>query len=172
MICRHRTNLRYHTTVLHNLPVRHRNDKFVISYLVATGLAAGFRVTKDLKDAFIAFVESNSTDPVDEFFSKGYASASLLLFAFLCLADLFSHLLPLPNDHFKSHHEHYKYHLLSVKTLLHPCEHENDDHLPHSQSKVNKVFTEQNLCFIDTRHFSFVVTPSQEKVSSCSPYVY
>ncbi|KAL0775284.1 hypothetical protein Bca101_040436 [Brassica carinata] len=60
----------------------------VISYLVATGSAAGFGVTKDLKDAFIALVALDSTDPVDEFFSKGYASASLLLFAFLCLAVL------------------------------------------------------------------------------------
>ncbi|CAF2296982.1 unnamed protein product [Brassica napus] len=62
-------------------------DKLV-SYLVATGSAAGFGVTKDLKDAFIALVALDSTDPVDEFFSKGYASASLLLFAFLCLAVL------------------------------------------------------------------------------------
>ncbi|KAH0925067.1 hypothetical protein HID58_017323, partial [Brassica napus] len=30
----------------------------------------------------------NSTDPVDKFFSRGYASASMLLFAFVCLAVL------------------------------------------------------------------------------------
>lgn len=60
----------------------------VISYLVATGSAAGFGVSKDLKDAFIALVALDSTDPVDTFFSRGYASASLLLFAFICLAVL------------------------------------------------------------------------------------
>ncbi|KFK36844.1 hypothetical protein AALP_AA4G179200 [Arabis alpina] len=60
----------------------------VISYLVATGSAAGFGVSKDLKDAFIALVVLDSTGPVDSFFSRGYASASLLLFAFICLAVL------------------------------------------------------------------------------------
>ncbi|CAN8287177.1 unnamed protein product [Cochlearia groenlandica] len=60
----------------------------IISYLLATGSAAGFGVSKDLKDAFIALVVLDSTDPVDTFFSKGYASASMLLFAFLCLAFL------------------------------------------------------------------------------------
>ncbi|XP_010517306.1 PREDICTED: CASP-like protein 4D2 [Camelina sativa] len=60
----------------------------VISYLVATGSAAGFGVSKDLKDTFLALVALDSTDPVDTFFSRGYASASLLLFAFICLAAL------------------------------------------------------------------------------------
>ena len=55
---------------------------------MATGSAAGFGVTKDLKDTFLALVALDSTDPVDKFFSKGYASASLLLFAFICLAVL------------------------------------------------------------------------------------
>ncbi|KAJ4903914.1 CASP-like protein 4D2 [Raphanus sativus] len=75
------------TTNSFNYQLDFYGDK-VISYLVATGSAAGFGVTKDLKDAFIALVSLDSTDPVDEFFSKGYASASLLLFAFLCLAVL------------------------------------------------------------------------------------
>ncbi|CAN8244583.1 unnamed protein product [Cochlearia groenlandica] len=75
------------TTYPFNYQLDFYGDK-VISYLVATGSAAGFGVTKDLKDLFIAFVALDSTDPVDEFFSKGYASASLLLFAFLCLALL------------------------------------------------------------------------------------
>ncbi|CAL9236191.1 unnamed protein product [Arabidopsis halleri] len=60
----------------------------LISNLVATGSAAGFGVTKDLKDTFLALVVLDSTDPVDKFFSRGYASASLLLFSFICLAVL------------------------------------------------------------------------------------
>ncbi|KAF3555987.1 hypothetical protein F2Q69_00017654 [Brassica cretica] len=60
----------------------------IISYLVATGSAAGFGVTKDLKDTFLALVVLDSTDPVDKLFSRGYASASMLLFAFFCLAVL------------------------------------------------------------------------------------
>ncbi|VVB02715.1 unnamed protein product [Arabis nemorensis] len=70
-----------------NYQVDFYGDK-VISYLVATGSAAGFGVSKDLKDVFIALVALDSTDPVDKFFSRGYASASLLLFAFICLAVL------------------------------------------------------------------------------------
>ncbi|CAE6039207.1 unnamed protein product [Arabidopsis arenosa] len=60
----------------------------IISYLLATGSAAGFGVSKDLKDTYLALIEFESTDPVDKFFSKGYASASLLLFAFVSLAVL------------------------------------------------------------------------------------
>lgn len=60
----------------------------IISYLLATGSAAGFGVSKDLKDALLALVALDSTDPVDKFFSRGYASASMLLFAFVCLAVL------------------------------------------------------------------------------------
>uniref|UniRef100_A0A1J3E313 CASP-like protein n=1 Tax=Noccaea caerulescens TaxID=107243 RepID=A0A1J3E313_NOCCA len=60
----------------------------IISYVAVTGSAAGFGVSKDLKDAFIALVALDSTEPVDNFFSRGYASASMLLFAFLCLAVL------------------------------------------------------------------------------------
>ncbi|ESQ52633.1 hypothetical protein EUTSA_v10017310mg [Eutrema salsugineum] len=60
----------------------------IMSYLVATGSAAGFGVSKDLKDAIIALVALDSTNPVDKFFSRGYASASMLLFAFFCLAVL------------------------------------------------------------------------------------
>ncbi|CAH2058716.1 unnamed protein product [Thlaspi arvense] len=60
----------------------------IISYLLATGSAAGFGVSKDLKDTFLALIEFDTTDPVDKFFSKGYASASLLLFAFVSLAVL------------------------------------------------------------------------------------
>ncbi|XP_010509003.1 PREDICTED: CASP-like protein 4D1 [Camelina sativa] len=60
----------------------------IISYLLATGSAAGFGVSKDLKDTYLAFIVFDSTDPVDEFFSKGYAAASLLLLAFVSLAVL------------------------------------------------------------------------------------
>ncbi|WZY90764.1 hypothetical protein YC2023_047499 [Brassica napus] len=60
----------------------------IISYLLATGSAAGFGVSKDLKDTYLALIDFDSTDPVDNFFSKGYASASLLLFAFVSLAVL------------------------------------------------------------------------------------
>ncbi|XP_010534670.1 PREDICTED: CASP-like protein 4D2 [Tarenaya hassleriana] len=60
----------------------------IMSYFLATGSAAGFGVTKDLKAALLAFVTFDSTDPVDKFFGKAYASASLLLLAFVCLAVL------------------------------------------------------------------------------------
>ncbi|KAF3577409.1 hypothetical protein DY000_02035639 [Brassica cretica] len=62
--------------------------QLIISYLLATGSAAGFGVSKDLKDTYLALIDFDSTDPVDNFFSKGYASASLLLFAFVSLAVL------------------------------------------------------------------------------------
>ncbi|ESQ52634.1 hypothetical protein EUTSA_v10017305mg [Eutrema salsugineum] len=70
-----------------NYPFDFYGDK-IISYLLATGSAAGFGVSKDLKDTFLALIAFDSTDPVDKFFSKGYASASLLLFAFVSLAVL------------------------------------------------------------------------------------
>ncbi|XP_050209778.1 CASP-like protein 4D1 [Mercurialis annua] len=52
----------------------------VISYMLATGAAAGFASTKDLKPLF------SGSGSADEFFNKGYASASLLLFAFIFTA--------------------------------------------------------------------------------------
>lgn len=56
----------------------------VLSYLLATGAAAGFGVTKDLKAAFDAFGLA-----VDKsFYEKAYASASLLLLAFVSTAIL------------------------------------------------------------------------------------
>ncbi|XP_062089497.1 CASP-like protein 4D1 [Humulus lupulus] len=57
----------------------------IISYLLATGTAAGFAVTKDLNALFNQEFED---DEVDEFCSKGYASASLVLVAFVCTAIL------------------------------------------------------------------------------------
>ncbi|KAM4104506.1 hypothetical protein ACJW30_06G163000 [Castanea mollissima] len=56
----------------------------VISYLLATGAAAGFGVTVDLKATFdaIGLVIDKS------FYEKAYASASLLLLAFICTAIL------------------------------------------------------------------------------------
>ncbi|KAL0003077.1 hypothetical protein SO802_016858 [Lithocarpus litseifolius] len=56
----------------------------VISYLLATGAAAGFGVTVDLKATFDGFglVIDKS------FYEKAYASASLLLLAFVCTAIL------------------------------------------------------------------------------------
>ncbi|KAF5729588.1 RecName: Full CASP-like protein 4D1 Short RcCASPL4D1 [Tripterygium wilfordii] len=54
----------------------------VISYLLATGAAAAFGSTKDMKPLF-----SGSGD-VDKFFNKGYVSASLLLLGFVCTAIL------------------------------------------------------------------------------------
>ncbi|KAF2318768.1 hypothetical protein GH714_010585 [Hevea brasiliensis] len=54
----------------------------VISYLLATGVAAGFAATKDLKPFFVAL----GAGDVVKFFDKGYASASLLLIGFVCTA--------------------------------------------------------------------------------------
>ncbi|KAK7831254.1 casp-like protein 4d1 [Quercus suber] len=53
----------------------------VISYLLATGAAAGFGVTVDLKETFGLFIDRS-------FYEKAYASASLLLLAFVCTAIL------------------------------------------------------------------------------------
>ncbi|KAK3422474.1 CASP-like protein 4D1 [Eucalyptus grandis] len=55
----------------------------IASYVLATGSAAGFGVTKDLKS-----VSDAVGLPYDKFFDKGYAAASLLLFAFVCAALL------------------------------------------------------------------------------------
>ncbi|XVE99554.1 hypothetical protein REPUB_Repub03eG0209000 [Reevesia pubescens] len=55
----------------------------VISYIVATGCAAGFGVTKDLK----ALADARNLD-FGDYFDKAYAFASLLLLAFLCAAIL------------------------------------------------------------------------------------
>ncbi|XP_010554985.1 PREDICTED: CASP-like protein 4D2 [Tarenaya hassleriana] len=54
----------------------------IMSCFLATGSAAGFGVTKDLKATLLALLELtiDSTDPVDKFFSKGYASAVISMF--------------------------------------------------------------------------------------------
>ncbi|KAI4382830.1 hypothetical protein MLD38_008742 [Melastoma candidum] len=57
-------------------------DKMV-SYFLATGMAAGFGATKDLKATF-----EGSGSNVDKFFDRGYAAASLLLFSFISTALL------------------------------------------------------------------------------------
>ncbi|KAM6598897.1 hypothetical protein CsatA_018506 [Cannabis sativa] len=57
----------------------------IISYFLATGTAAGLAVTKDLNAFFNQQLEDYE---IDEFCSKGYASASLVLIAFLCTAIL------------------------------------------------------------------------------------
>ncbi|XP_030512567.1 CASP-like protein 4D1 [Rhodamnia argentea] len=55
----------------------------IASYVLATGSAAGFGATKDLKLFFEGTVLA-----FDKFFDKGYAAASLLLLAFVCAALL------------------------------------------------------------------------------------
>ncbi|KAF9674741.1 hypothetical protein SADUNF_Sadunf10G0158400 [Salix dunnii] len=55
----------------------------VISYILATGAAAGFGATKDMKPLLSLTVLG-----ADKFFNKGYASASLLLLGFVCTAIL------------------------------------------------------------------------------------
>ncbi|XP_021296081.1 CASP-like protein 4D1 [Herrania umbratica] len=55
----------------------------VISYVMATGCAAGFGATTDLK----ALADARKLD-FEDYFDKAYASASLLLLAFLCAAVL------------------------------------------------------------------------------------
>ncbi|KAK1571017.1 hypothetical protein Q3G72_010579 [Acer saccharum] len=55
----------------------------IVSYLLATGAAAGFGATKDMKSVFQGVLGDT-----DKFFNKGYASASLLLIAFVCTAML------------------------------------------------------------------------------------
>ncbi|XVE52681.1 hypothetical protein DITRI_Ditri02bG0142400 [Diplodiscus trichospermus] len=55
----------------------------VVSFMVATGSAAGFGATKDVK----AIADAVKLD-LDDYFNKAYASASLLLLAFLCAAIL------------------------------------------------------------------------------------
>ncbi|XP_022134358.1 CASP-like protein 4D1 [Momordica charantia] len=53
-------------------------DKF-LSYLLATGMAAGFGLTVDLQT-------TDADDEYGEFFDKAYAASALLLFAFFCAA--------------------------------------------------------------------------------------
>ncbi|KAL5569090.1 hypothetical protein UlMin_025665 [Ulmus minor] len=53
----------------------------IISYLLATGAAAGFGLTKDMNEAI-------DISELEDFYAKGYASASLLLLAFVCTAVL------------------------------------------------------------------------------------
>ncbi|XP_030451374.1 CASP-like protein 4D1 [Syzygium oleosum] len=55
----------------------------IASYLLATGSAAGFGVTKDMKSLL-----GGLGLPFNKFFDKGYAAASLLLLAFVCTALL------------------------------------------------------------------------------------
>ncbi|XP_050386151.1 CASP-like protein 4D1 [Argentina anserina] len=57
-------------------------DKFM-SYVLATGAAAGFGVTVDLKR-----VTDGGGLEMNKFYEKAYASASLLLLAFICTALL------------------------------------------------------------------------------------
>ncbi|CAN0909491.1 CASP-like protein 4D1 [Linum grandiflorum] len=54
----------------------------VVSYILATGSAAAFGATRDMKPLFAG------VGNVDKFFNKGYASASLLLLGFVCTAIL------------------------------------------------------------------------------------
>ncbi|KAL4621157.1 hypothetical protein ACB092_06G208000 [Castanea dentata] len=61
-----------------------------ISYLLAIGAAAGFGATENWKATFDAFGVDKSFD------MKGYASASLLLLAFVCTAILSVILYALP----------------------------------------------------------------------------
>lgn len=56
----------------------------IVSYLLATGAAAGFGVTVDMK----TLIELLSTFDFGNFYAKGYASSSLLLLAFFCTAVL------------------------------------------------------------------------------------
>ncbi|CAK9308804.1 unnamed protein product [Citrullus colocynthis] len=53
-------------------------DKF-LSYLLATGTAAGFGLSVDLK-------KIDESDLFGSFFDKAYAASTLLLFAFFCAA--------------------------------------------------------------------------------------
>ncbi|KAL7253143.1 hypothetical protein ACSBR1_007631 [Camellia fascicularis] len=55
----------------------------VMSYILATGAAAGFGATIDLKSVF-----EGTSSSFDQFFNKGKAAASLLLLGFLCAAVL------------------------------------------------------------------------------------
>ncbi|KAM6582552.1 hypothetical protein CsatB_009554 [Cannabis sativa] len=62
----------------------------IISYLLATGTAAGFAATKDVKTYFsqqFQFLDLEDGE-LDGFCSMGYASASLVLIAFICTAML------------------------------------------------------------------------------------
>ncbi|XP_010098524.2 CASP-like protein 4D1 [Morus notabilis] len=52
----------------------------IASYLLATGAAAGFGVTNDMK----TLIELLSTYDFGNFYEKAYASASLLFLAFVC----------------------------------------------------------------------------------------
>ncbi|XP_059458632.1 CASP-like protein 4D1 [Corylus avellana] len=54
-----------------------------VSYILATGAAAGFGATKDLKK-----LQFLNADGKSGFFNIGYASALLLFLAFLCTAIL------------------------------------------------------------------------------------
>lgn len=54
-----------------------------MSYVLATGAAAGFGVTVDLK----RITDAEGLE-MSKFYEKAYASASLLLLAFICTAVL------------------------------------------------------------------------------------
>ncbi|KAM3693764.1 hypothetical protein ACB094_07G008900 [Castanea mollissima] len=58
-------------------------DGGVISYLLATGAAVGFGVTKDLRTTL-----DGMPDDFDSFDIMGFAAANLLLPAFVCMAIL------------------------------------------------------------------------------------
>ncbi|XP_048326698.2 CASP-like protein 4D1 [Ziziphus jujuba] len=55
----------------------------IMSYMLATGAAAGFGVTADMKQLFDA-----SELYFHDFYDKAYASCSMLFFAFVCTAVL------------------------------------------------------------------------------------
>lgn len=55
----------------------------IASYLLATGAAAGFAVTKDLQR-----MNERSSLELDRFFDRAYASAGLLLLGFVCVGLL------------------------------------------------------------------------------------
>ncbi|KAJ4719865.1 CASP-like protein [Melia azedarach] len=56
----------------------------IASYLLATGAAAGFAVTSELKRSG----EEGIPDDVDKFLNKGYGSAAVVLIGFVCTALL------------------------------------------------------------------------------------
>ncbi|GKU91930.1 hypothetical protein SLEP1_g5735 [Rubroshorea leprosula] len=62
----------------------------VLSYTLATGAAAGFGATSDMRSASEGLISHN-------FFNRGYAASALVLLGFVCAAFLSifsSHALP------------------------------------------------------------------------------
>ncbi|KAA3481814.1 CASP-like protein 4D1 [Gossypium australe] len=67
----------------------------VISYVLASGSAAGFGATKDLK----ALADATNVDDLDDYFDKAYASASCFsLHLYVLPFYLFSHLICAPQN--------------------------------------------------------------------------